>query len=148
MRRSVFLASVCLSLFAMTVGLATAGESSALKVRALPNAKQEVPPQAFRVSKASGRFFGTLTKTNKGYRLSWQLSFSNLSGKATSAIIHRGRRGKQGATVWILCSPCTSGAHGSAYASPGEVGLILQGRTYVNVETKKNPSGEIRGQIF
>jgi hypothetical protein len=126
---------------------AQAGGLGAISVRAQLSAAQTVPAQTVRVAGASGRLAATLTKTSKGYRLTWRLTFTKLSGPATSGYIHRGKRGKFGAALFHLCSPCLSGAHGSAYASPSEVDLMRSGRAYVNVRTRKNPGGEIRGQI-
>jgi len=127
---------------------AWAGSDSIITVKATLTGAQEVPPQAVKVvAGASGQFVGTLKRTSKGYRLTWTLKFNRLSGPATSGFLHRGRRGKYGAALFHLCSPCSSGAHGSAYASPWEVNLMLSGLTYVNVRTSKNPAGEIRGQI-
>jgi hypothetical protein len=136
-------------LLALSVGIPTvlAATGQTLKANAALTPKQEVPPQKNKVTDASGTFTGTLTKTKKGYQLSWQLTFKSLSGPAKSGYIHRGKLGKHGAALFALCSPCSSGAHGKAYASPWEVGLMSNGQTYVTVRTKKNPAGEIRGQI-
>jgi CHRD domain len=147
MRRKAFSVVVCLVALGVMVSLATAAGTSAMRVKAALNAKQQVPPQVVSAPRASGLFAGTFTKTKKGYRLNWRLTLKNLSSKATSAVVHRGRPGKHGPPLWVLCAPCSSGAHGAAYASPGEVGLVSSGRTYVSVETKKNRAGEIRGQI-
>ena len=63
------------------------------------------------------------------------------------ANIERGTPGKLGPNVQFLCSPCRSGAHGSFYASPGELALIQKGGLYVNIRTKKHPGGELRGRL-
>lgn len=118
-----------------------------MSVRAALTASQEIPPQAVAVKNASGVFSATLAKTKKGYRLSWRLTFRNLSGMATSAYIHKGKPGQHGAAFFHLCSPCTSGAHGGSYASPSEATFLSNGLMYVNIRTAKNPAGEIRGQI-
>lgn len=133
--------------FVSAVGLAAAGGVGAVSLKAALNAKQEVPPQRFKVARASGAFSGTLVKRTKGYRLLWKLTFKNLSGKALSGYIHKGRPGKHGPAYFHLCSPCRSGAQGSAYASPTEMTLLKSGLMYVNVRTARNPAGEIRGQI-
>jgi CHRD domain len=146
MRRILFVVAALLA-FGTMVALAAAGDTSAMRVRAVLNAKQEVPPQIFKAADASGRFTATLAKTKKGYRMTWKLTFSKLSSKVTFAHVHRGKPGKHGPALFALCKSCKSGEHGSAYASPWEVGLMRTGQTYVTVRTTKNPAGEIRGQI-
>jgi hypothetical protein len=127
-------------------GLAAAAAGTiSLKGRLGPS--QEVPRQTVRTPNASGAFTGTLKPTAKGYRLSWRLTFTRLSGKATSAYLHQGKPGTHGAAFVFLCAPCTTGAHGSSFFSPSEVTLARQGRLYVNIRTTKNPAGEIRGQV-
>jgi hypothetical protein len=46
-----------------------------------------------------------------------------------------------------LCTACRSGAHGRTTVNESVLNALESGRTYVNVHTKKNPAGEIRGQI-
>ena len=46
-----------------------------------------------------------------------------------------------------LCAPCRSGARGRATVDGSVLDALESGRSYVNVHTKKNPAGEIRGQI-
>jgi CHRD domain len=150
MRRKALLLAGPLVILAWLVfvsGVGFAAASGATSLKATLNARQEVPPQTFKVTRASGVFTATLVKSTKGYRLFWKLTFKNLSGKATSAYIHKGRPGRHGPAFFHLCSPCHSGAKGRAYASPAEMRLLKQGQMYVNVRTAKNPAGEIRGQI-
>jgi len=108
---------------------------------------QEAPTQQHRNLAASGTFTATVRPVKNGYRLSWRLTFTKLSGAATSAYIHRGRAGTHGAAIVQLCSPCRSGASGNEYFSPPELTLARQGSLYVNVRTPLNPGGEIRGQV-
>jgi hypothetical protein len=134
---------------AVAGGAVAAGgsKSGAIQVSAKLSSAQEAPHPAVNVKSALGGFTATLTQTKKGYQMSWKISYQKLSGPATSAYIHEGKKAKFGPALFYLCSPCKPGAHGSAYASPSEVELILGGETYVNIRTKKNPSGEIRGQL-
>jgi hypothetical protein len=136
------------AMLALGVGrLAAAGGVRATVANATLTANQEVPPQEVKVADASGQFSATFTKIKTGYRMSWKLSFRNMSGPVRFAHIHQGKPGQHGAALFFLCGPCASGAHGSAYASPFELRLMQAGQTYVNVRTAKNPAGEIRGQI-
>lgn len=148
--RALRLITVSVVAFAALIGSSAAvaaSSGSAIHVVAQLNATQEVPTPTRIVKTASGKFTATLVQTKKGYQLEWSVTFSKLSGQAASLYIHQGARGKYGAALFYLCAPCKVGSHGSQYASPSEVTLMLTGRAYVNLRTRKNPSGEIRGEI-
>jgi len=110
-------------------------------------ASEEVPAPKGDVGGARGSFSGTLTKSDTGAVLNWQLSFSGMTGDAIAAHIHIADRGKPGPVVVPLCAPCTSGATGTANVSATVLEAIESDRAYVNVHTKTNPAGEIRGQV-
>jgi hypothetical protein len=135
------------SIVAVAGAFVPAAAAGPVRLTARPTPAQEVPKQAIRNPKATGTFFATLEPAADGYRLAWRLTFAKLSGRATSAIIHLGKPGAHGAAMAVLCSPCASGARGSAYFSPPELVLARAGKLYVNIRTTRNPSGEIRGQI-
>ncbi len=74
-----------------------------------------------------------------------------MSGPATAAHVHLGPPGTAGPIAIPLCAPCKANSHGS-FTGPigGNVRLLhalLGGAAYVNVHTRLNPQGEIRGQI-
>src|SRR5579862_6449811 len=119
-----------------------------ISVRAKLNRAQETPAQKSKVMHATGTLTGTLTQTKKGYELAWRLTYKKTSGKATFANVQNGTAKEHGTVIIFLCGPCKSGAHGTVYASPGEVSLLVQGHLFVNLTTKRNPSGEIRGQLL
>lgn len=135
--------------FALAVSLTVAAFASAgsttttIRVHATLNAKQEVPVQVVKDKKAKGMFTGKLV----GRKLTWKLTYSGLTGKATAAHIHMGKIGKAGNVLVPLCGPCKSGAHGSTRVSAAVKKALTHHKTYVNVHTAKNPNGEIRGQI-
>ena len=113
------------------------------RFRASLNRGAEVPnPKSVSVL-ASGTFTATLS----GSKLSWKLTFKRLTGNATAAHIHLGKKGKAGAVIVPLCGPCKSGVTGAAVVSKSIVNEMKAGDAYVNVHTIKNPAGEIRGQI-
>jgi hypothetical protein len=133
---------------AVAVSLAVAAvafgaRASTISVVAKLNAKQEVPAQVVKDTNARGRFTGKLV----GRKLTWKLTFSGLTGKATAAHIHMGVVGKAGNVVVSLCSPCKSGVHGTKRISRAVKKALAHHKAYVNVHTAKNPNGEIRGQI-
>jgi CHRD domain len=104
---------------------------------------QEVPKQVVRDTAAHGFFKGTLS----GGKLKWRLTFAKLTGPATQAHIHVGRKGKSGNVVISLCAPCRSGVTGTATISAAVLNDFKKHMLYVNVHTAKNPNGEIRGQL-
>jgi hypothetical protein len=110
-------------------------------------AAQERPKPKGKVQRAGGAFTLTITKKGSSAVLAWRLTFSKLTGKAVAAHIHSGARGKAGPVIVPLCAPCRSGARGSATVDASVLNALESGRGYVNVHTKRNPAGEIRGQL-
>jgi hypothetical protein len=106
-------------------------------------AAQEIPKQAVKTPAAKGAFHATLS----GKTLTWKLTFSMLSGKATAAHIHLGAMGKAGNVLVALCAPCKSGMTGKAKVTSAVIKDLGKHLLYVNVHTAKNPNGEIRGQV-
>jgi hypothetical protein len=110
-------------------------------------AAQERPKPKGNVRRARGTFTATITRTGTSAVVAWRLTFSKLTGKAVAAHIHSGVRGKAGPVIVPLCAPCRNGASGRATVDASVLGALEAGRTYVNVHTRRNPAGEIRGQI-
>jgi CHRD domain len=90
---------------------------------------------------------GTFTATLTGSKLSWHLTFSHLTGKATAAHIHLGKAGVSGNVLIPLCTPCKPASMGTVKLNAMELRDLTKMATYVNVHTAKYPNGEIRGQI-
>jgi hypothetical protein len=127
-------------------GRAVGNATTTVSLTAKLNTSQEVPkPRA--AAAARGTFAAGLVRTGAGGSLSWRLTFQRLSGKASAAHVHLGKRGKAGAVALSLCGPCRSGARGTAKLKARTVTALLAGGAYVNVHTVKNAAGEIRGQI-
>jgi Ca2+-binding RTX toxin-like protein len=97
---------------------------------------------------ATGLFKATLTASASGATINWRLSFSHLTGRVVVARLYNGLPGHAGPILVRLCGPCRAGAHGTVHVSglPALRALVF-GEAYVNVQTKRNPGGEIRGQI-
>lgn len=130
-------------------GLAfAAAQKETYKLSASLKAGSEVPKPTGVPTSAAGRFTGkTVELANDKAKITWQLSFSHLSGKAVAAHIHTGKPGKAGGVLLALCGPCTSGQKGAATITHAQLAKIESGATYVNIHTPKNAAGEIRGQV-
>jgi hypothetical protein len=146
MRRSIWIAVLGgLAVGALTASGAFASRTMApMKFSASLNIKQEVPKEVGAPAMAAGKFTGVVTGTT----LKWTLTFSHLTGPATAAHIHLGAKGKAGAVIIPLCTPCKVMESGSAKVTTAEINDMTNGKTYVNVHTAKNPGGEIRGQVM
>ena len=103
-------------------------------------------PRAKAPANARGLFTGTVTEGGANRSLRWTLTFSNLSGKAVAAHVHKGRPGVAGGVLVPLCGPCKPGQSGSVPIPKEAADALKQGRAYVNVHTARNQAGEIRGQ--
>ena len=120
--------------------------SAVATARAAMNARQEVPrPQG--AARARGTFSLSATKSGTAARVTWTLTFSRLTGRALAAHIHLGARGRAGRVIVPLCGPCRSGVRRTVTLSGAALAALESGRAYVNVHTRRNPAGEIRGQI-
>ncbi|MGI8479390.1 MAG: CHRD domain-containing protein [Gaiellaceae bacterium] len=152
--RKVMWCAVATAVFAagLWAGIGTAGgeesvAAEAIRLTAGLDARQEIPrPNGVRAD-AGGSFVASLERKGAAGTLTWRLSFRELSGRATGAHVHLGRRGRPGPVALALCGACRSGAHGSAKAREGTVRALITSGAYVNVHTARNPAGEIRGQI-
>jgi len=96
---------------------------------------------------ASSHGTGTFTATVANGKLSWHLSFKGLTGKATAAHIHIGKKGVSGNVLIPLCAPCSKAAMGTVKLNAMQLQDLKKGATYVNVHTAKYANGEIRGQL-
>jgi CHRD domain len=127
--------------------VSAAGAMSGKTYTAKLTAAQEVPKPVHAMSGATGTFTATLT----GSTLKWTLTYAHLTGAAQAAHIHLGKKGVAGNVIVPLCaSPatCKSPIKGSAKISAAWIKDLNNGQTYVNIHTKKNLNGEIRGQIM
>jgi len=124
-------------------GAAAGGTHATMRFTATLNAGQEVPHPVGTKAGASGKFTATVT----GTKVAWTLTFAHLTGPATAAHIHSGKKGVPGAVIVPLCGPCTSGQKGKGTVTSAQLAQMKAGKTYVNVHTAKNPGGEIRGQL-
>jgi hypothetical protein len=110
-------------------------------------AAKERPKPKGNVKRARGTFTATVKKEGTEGVITWRLTFSRLTGRAVAAHIHRGAPGRAGPVIVPLCAPCRSGARGQVTVGAAVLNALETGRAYVNVHTRKNQAGEIRGQL-
>lgn len=104
----------------------------------------EVPPVQ---TSATGSLTATYDPASK--RLSWKGTVSGLSGDATAAHFHGPAETGKNAGVLVPAPGVKTGAfEGSATLNDQQAQALTGGRTYFNIHTAKNPSGEVRGQVM
>ena len=127
----------------MLAATAPATMAQEAKFKADLTGAQEVPPVTTQAKGTAEITFDPAAK-----RLSWNVTYSGLSGPATAAHIHGPAEPGKTAPPYIPfqnagVSPIT----GSATLTDAQVADLNAGRMYVNVHTAANPGGEIRGQV-
>jgi len=96
---------------------------------------------------------GSAIITALGHQLSWKVDITSAIDSVTIGHIHRAVVDSAGGVIQNL-SPTPTGigftgtvALGSAVVVDSVLTLMRAGKAYVNIHTKKNPGGEIRGQL-
>lgn len=143
-RRSILgycIAGTSAALLALTSRARAAGTTFKADLKA----SSEVPPNT-----TTGSGSGTVTLD--GHKITWNVSFSGLSGPAIAAHIHGPAPSGKNAGVLVPLftkgKPVTSPLTGSATLTAAQAADLTNGQCYVNVHTAKNPGGEIRGQLM
>jgi predicted lipoprotein with Yx(FWY)xxD motif len=140
----VFLA---LGLMAVPSGLSADGTQPVTAFAALLGPGGERPAPNGVKAGGGGLVRALVTQSGGKSTISWSLTFAKLTGPALSARLYLGKPGESGAPAVSLCRPCTSGQRGNAALSASVAAALANGGAYVNVATKANPDGEIRGQV-
>jgi hypothetical protein len=96
---------------------------------------------------------GAATFTVLGNLVSWKVDITSAIDSVTIGHIHRGVADSAGGVI-VNLSPTPTGvgftgtvALGSLTVVDSVLTLMRNGKSYVNIHTKKNPGGEIRGQL-
>jgi hypothetical protein len=90
----------------------------------------------------------TATYDTASKKLSWQGSYSGMSGNATAAHFHGPAEAGKNAGVAVPITPNASPFQGSATLTDAQAADLMAGKWYVNVHTAANPGGELRGQLL
>lgn len=104
----------------------------------------EVPPKQ---TQASGTATATLDRGTK--ILTYDITYKDLSGPPSAMHFHGPAGPGQNSGVQVpIASPLASPVHGTtAPLSDQQVQQVMDNKWYVNVHTKANPGGELRGQL-
>ncbi len=145
-RRSVL--GICMGSAAGAALLASGAPSYAATTTFKADLKgsSEVPPNT-----TSGTGSVTATYDPATKELTWSGTFSGLTGPAMAAHFHGPAEvGKNaGVQIWISekGKPFDSPFKGSAKLTDAQASDLMNGQWYVNIHTKANAGGEIRGQL-
>jgi hypothetical protein len=131
--------------FALCVLASSAAFADTVALKANLQPSSEVPP---RVSHGHGTLDATFDTSTKS--LNWTVTYADLSGPVTAAHFHGPAPVGQNANVQvpIAKSDMPSPMKGTATLDDKQAAELMAGQWYVNVHTKQNPSGEIRGQVL
>jgi CHRD domain len=101
----------------------------------------------------------TVTISDDGQTVSWDVTYSGLTGAPGAGHIHVGAAGANGPVMIPFAEVTETGTSGEFAAADYETGdglpadwdgvlaAIRDGNAYVNIHTEANPGGEIRGQL-
>ena len=144
MRVSTGFTAALLLVGAMALASCTSSDSNVAGMQATLNGASEVPPTT---STGKGEAMVNLDKATK--TLSWTVSYSGLTGDATAAHFHgpAAPGANAGVVVPIGTGSVPNPAVGSKVLTDAQIADLLAGKWYVNIHTKANPGGEIRGQV-
>jgi hypothetical protein len=132
-------AAAVLAVGALTGALA---QGMATKLSATLNGTSEVPPVT---TAATGKAALTLDKGTK--MLTWEISYSGLSGDAKAAHFHGPAAAGANAGVEVPIPVGPSPMKGSATLTDAQMADFLGGKIYINIHTAAHGGGEIRGQV-
>jgi len=116
-------------------------ETINLKATLLPTS--EVPPND---TKGSGTLAATFDTASKV--LSWNVTYSGLSGPAAAAHFHGpADPGVNAAVIVPMPGSLDSPMKAQATLTDAQAAELLAGKWYYNIHTAQNKGGEIRGQV-
>jgi len=102
----------------------------------------EVPPVTSKGAGAAAVNFDPATK-----KVSYNVTYTGLSGPATAAHIHCGAAAGANAGVAVKFDNPASPITGSATLTDAQAADLTAGKCYVNVHTDANKGGELRAQL-
>ena len=80
-------------------------------------------------------------------KLTWNGTYSGLTGPATAAHFHGPAKAGENAGVLVPVTATSSPFTGEATLDAAKAADLEAGKMYFNIHTAANPKGEIRGQV-
>jgi hypothetical protein len=132
-----------LSAFALISLLAMPAPAFAemLKLKADLKSSEEVPP-----NDSAGAGTADVTLDTDANKVSWKITYENLTGDATAAHFHG--PAKVGENADPIVDITANIKEGSADITADQLKMIREGNAYINIHTAKYPDGEVRGQVL
>ena len=137
LRRAVLVAAIPFA------AMSFAASAETTKFTATLSGAAEVPANTSGGSGALDATFDSATNA-----LSWQVTYTGLSGAATAAHIHGPAMPGANAGVVLPFANPVSPISGKTTLTAPQAADLMAGKWYVNVHTAAHPGGEIRGQLM
>jgi hypothetical protein len=141
-RRNI-IAGACLTGLAVLIQPAMAAPVS---FKVTLNGAEQVPPVTTDATGTAELTYDPSTRV-----LTWNVSYSGLSGPATMAHFHGPAAAGKNAppTIWLSekGAPVGNPIKGQATLTPEQAQQMTAGEWYINVHTQAHADGEIRGQV-
>ena len=127
---------------AVWAAFASPTSAATLQFKADLKGSSEVPPTQ---TTGTGTMTATFDPTTK--QLTWNGTYSGLTGPATGAHFQGPAEPGKNAGIAVTITPATSPFKGSATLTDAQAVQLMTGRWYINIYTAAYKSGELRGQI-
>jgi len=129
---------------AAALALAVPAWAEMMQMKANLSGANEVPPNDSKGSGTVDVSYDTASKT-----VTWNGSYTNLSGPPTAAHFHAGEAGKNGGVAVPIFSAANAKNtfSGSATLTDAQANDLMTGKWYVNIHTAAHKAGEVRGQV-
>lgn len=124
------------------LALSAAQAAEGVRYKAHLDGASEVPKTE---SKGTGDLTATYDPATK--RLSWNGSYSGLTGPVTAAHFHGPAKPGENAGVLVPVEAKMSPFSGEATLDDAKAADLQAGKVYFNLHTAANPKGELRGQV-
>jgi hypothetical protein len=141
-QKTILQASIAGVVLATCLAAASPLLAETVTMKANLAAAAEVPPND---SAATGTVTVTLDTASK--KVTWEGTYSGLSGPATAGHFHGPADPGKNAGVAVPITPNTSPLKGAADLTDAQAADLMAGKWYVNIHTDAHKGGEIRGQV-